>query len=111
MGRDGGRLTMKFDFSEEQQPEGSAAAPQPDNGPLSDEDVQSVVTSLAQHAANFIDEELSPVRAAATAYFKGEPLGNEEKGRSQVVSTDVRDTVMGIMPSMMRVFHGPERPV
>ena len=42
----------------------------------------------------------------AGQYYKGEPFGNEEEGRSQVVSMDVRDTVQAIMPSIMRVFFG-----
>ena len=41
----------------------------------------------------------------------GEPFGNEEEGRSQVVSMDVRDTVQAIMPSLMRIFHGSDRTV
>ena len=42
----------------------------------------------------------------AGQYYKGEPFGNEEEGRSQVISMDVRDTVQAIMPSIMRVFFG-----
>ncbi len=38
-------------------------------------------------------------------------FGDEEEGRSQVVSMDVRDTVQGILPSLMRIFFGPERVV
>jgi hypothetical protein len=47
----------------------------------------------------------------ATKYYRGEPFGNEEEGRSQVVSMDVRDTVQAIMPSLMRVFHGSDESV
>jgi hypothetical protein len=47
----------------------------------------------------------------ATGYYYGAPFGDEEDGRSQVVSMDVRDTVQGILPSLMRIFFGPERVV
>ena len=32
------------------------------------------------------------------------PLGNEQEGRSQVISNDVLDTVESLMPSLMRIF-------
>ena len=44
-------------------------------------------------------------------YFYGEPFGNEEDGRSQVVVTDVQDTLMWIMPSLMRIFTAGDRVV
>ena len=37
-------------------------------------------------------------------YYLGEPFGNEIEGRSQIVTTDVRDTIEYIMPSLMRIF-------
>jgi hypothetical protein len=44
-------------------------------------------------------------------YYKGEPFGNEVKGRSEVVSTDTRDMVESDMPSLARVFLGAGDPV
>lgn len=38
--------------------------------------------------------------------YMGEPYGNEIKGRSQVVSTDIADTVEWIMPALMKIFYG-----
>ena len=32
------------------------------------------------------------------------PLGNEQEGRSQVISTDVADTIESILPQIMRTF-------
>ncbi len=79
--------------------------------PMSDEEVESLVGGELTDATSFIDAELSPVRARAIQYYRGEPFGNEEEGRSQVVSTDVRDTIAGIMPSLMRVFFGSRKTV
>jgi hypothetical protein len=81
------------------------------DGPMSASEVERVLGVMLNNAANFIDREISPMRAEAEKFYKGEPFGNEEKGRSQVVSTDVRDTTLGLMPSMLRIFHGSERPV
>ena len=77
--------------------------------PMSDEDLESLVGTELTDATSFVDAELSPVRARAIQYYRGEPFGNEEEGRSQVVSTDVRDTVAGIMPSLMKVFFGSKQ--
>jgi hypothetical protein len=74
--------------------------------PMGDSELEALVGMELTDAVSFIDAELSPVRARAIQYYRGEPFGNEEEGRSQVVSTDVRDTINGIMPSLMRVFFG-----
>ena len=76
---------------------------------MSEEDLETLVGTELVDATSFIDAELSPVRARAIEYYRGEPFGNEEEGRSQVVSTDVRDTVAGIMPSLMKVFFGSKK--
>lgn len=72
---------------------------------------QGYVSNVLTQATRFIEEELSPDRAEATDYYMGRLFGNEEEGRSRVVSTDVRDAVQSIMPSLLRVFFGPERAV
>ena len=77
--------------------------------PMADEELESLVGTELTDATSFVDAELSPVRARAIQYYRGEPFGNEEEGRSQVVSTDVRDTIAGIMPSLMKVFYGSKQ--
>lgn len=44
-------------------------------------------------------------------YYNGEKFGNEAKGRSEVISTDVRDLAESDMPSLARVFLGAGDPV
>ncbi|MGA1092089.1 MAG: portal protein [Candidatus Nanopelagicales bacterium] len=77
--------------------------------PMDDADLEALVGGELTDATSFVDAELSPVRARAIQYYRGEPFGNEEEGRSQVVSTDVRDTINGIMPSLMKVFFGSKK--
>lgn len=72
--------------------------------PVSEEQLENIVRAEIDDAQSYIDDVISPERALAGQYYKGEPFGNEEEGRSQVVSMDVRDTVQAIMPSIMRVF-------
>ncbi len=69
-------------------------------------DIQAIVAGEIEDAVDYIDSVISPDRALATQYYRGEPFGNEEEGRSQVVSRDVRDTVQAILPSLMRMFFG-----
>src|SRR5271166_4811825 len=71
---------------------------------LTDEVIQSNISALITDAVQFMDAEISPSRATNTNFYLGKPFGNEEDGRSQVVLTDVRDSVLGIMPQMLRVF-------
>jgi hypothetical protein len=78
---------------------------------MSEEDLQGVISAEITDAISFIDDDIGGTRALATEYYYGQPFGDEEEGRSQVVSMDVRDTVQGILPSLMRIFFGPERVV
>jgi hypothetical protein len=78
---------------------------------MSEEQLQGVISAEIYDAISFIDDDIGGNRALATEYYYGAPFGDEEEGRSQVVSMDVRDTVQGILPSLMRIFFGPERVV
>ena len=50
------------------------------------------------------DSALSNDRATAIDYYLGQPFGNEEEGRSQVVSYDVQDTIESALPQLLKVF-------
>lgn len=78
---------------------------------MSEEQLQGVISAEITDAISFIDDDIGGSRALATEYYYGDLFGDEEEGRSQVVSMDVRDTVQGILPSLMRIFFGPERVV
>lgn len=80
-------------------------------GPMSDGELQSVASAVITDCVQFCDGELSPLRALATRYYQGKPFGNEEDGRSQVVLTEVRDIIAAIIPQMVEIFFGTERPV
>jgi len=79
--------------------------------PMDETEVQAVVAAELTDAVNFIDLEIGNLRARATEYYFGDPFGDEEEGRSQVVSMDVRDTVQAILPSLMRIFFSSENVV
>ena len=86
---------------------------------MDDIEFQSVVRNEIEQALGHYDTEYSQDRIDAMDYYLGEPFGNEQPDRSQVVSTEVSDTIEHIMPSLMRIFtqsedyvrfvpHGPE---
>lgn len=83
----------------------------PARGALDAGDVQQVFQREYQQARDYIDGEVGPQRAQATNYYLGRPFGDEEQGRSQVISRDVRDTVLNYLPGIMRVLFGGERAV
>lgn len=82
-----------------------------DDEVMSEDDLQGVISAEINDAISFIDLDIGGNRALATEYYYGQAFGDEEEGRSQVVSMDVRDTIQGILPSLMRIFFGPERVV
>lgn len=48
--------------------------------------------------------ELSREREKALDYYFARPFGNEVEGRSQIISTDVRDAIEGILPILLDIF-------
>jgi hypothetical protein len=86
---------------------------------MNDIEFQSIVRNEIEQSIGHYDTEYSQDRIDAMDYYLGEPFGNEQPNRSQVVSTEVSDTIEHIMPSLMRIFtqsddyvsftpHGPE---
>jgi len=82
-----------------------------ENGGMDQQELQGNVAASITDAVQYIDDYISPNRAKATKYFRGQPFGNEEDGRSTVVDMTVRDTVGKIMPALLRVFFGSEKVV
>lgn len=48
--------------------------------------------------------ELADQRAQAMDYYLGEPYGDEQDGRSKVVTRETMETVEWILPSLVRIF-------
>jgi len=79
--------------------------------PMDDTELQGIVSAELEDAVSYIDSDVSPIRAKGTEYYRGDPFGNEEDGRSQVVAMEVRDTVSAMLPSLMKVFFSTENVV
>lgn len=78
---------------------------------MDERELQNIVGAEIDDAISFIDSDVGPERARAVAYYFGRPFGDEEDGRSQVVSRDVHDTINAALPSLMRMFFGAENVV
>ena len=72
--------------------------------PMTMAQVQSAIHELVSDAVSYMEAELSPARAQATQYNRGDLFGNEETGRSKIVLTVVRDVVGAVKPSLIRLF-------
>lgn len=77
--------------------------------PMSETNLEAIVSGELMDCVRYIDLEIGGARALATSYYRGDPLGDEEEGRSKVISMDVRDTVISLMPQLMRIFFSSEK--
>jgi hypothetical protein len=75
-------------------------------------DENSLISAIEQHESQAeLYGGLSEDRTEALEYYRGEPMGNEVPGRSQVVSRDVFDTVEWIKPDLAEIFCGGDEVV
>lgn len=94
------------------------------------DEYNALIRAMIIDAVDFNESTLMPDREEALSFYYGESPGLDsttdapyydstdntpeeavDPGRSTVVSTDVRDTIMSILPSLMRIFTGTEHPV
>jgi hypothetical protein len=66
-------------------------------------DILQTIKALEAESYGFATGDLADQRAEAIKRYLCEPYGNEVDGRSQVVSTDLRDVVEWIVPQWLRV--------
>lgn len=78
---------------------------------LSNEEIRAILHSEINGALGYLGGQLSEQRKKSVEYYLGEKLGTEIDGRSQVVSTDVADTIETILPNLLRIFTASDRTV
>ena len=76
---------------------------------MDDNNFQSLINDHMVDAVNYYDTEYSLDRSETLDYYLGEPFGNEVENRSQVVATEVSDTIEYIMPQLMKVFQSSDK--
>jgi hypothetical protein len=78
---------------------------------VTEDELKAILDNGIRQAHSY-SSEIAEQRAEAIAYYRGDPdAGPLEviEGRSSVVSTDVRDTVEWLLPSLLRVFTAGEK--
>ena len=78
---------------------------------IEDPELRGILQNYINNSLGFLGGTLSAQREKALDYYQGDSLGNEIDGRSQVVSTDVADTVESLLPNLLRVFTASDKVV
>lgn len=78
---------------------------------MTETELLAIVESEERQSLGYGDGELNNQREQALKYYNAEPYGNEMEGRSQVVTTEVADTVEWILPSLLKIFTTSEKAV
>lgn len=76
---------------------------------LTDEDLLAIINNRSS-IAELNETQTSLDRQLALNYYRQELFGNEQDGRSQVVTSDVRDVIEWMLPQLIEVFLGPDAP-
>jgi hypothetical protein len=71
---------------------------------MTEDELLSLVEQEEANCISSTSGALAEQRRQAMQYYYGLPYGNEVEGRSQVVTTEVKDAVEGILPSLMAIF-------
>ncbi len=74
-------------------------------------ELRNIIGQEINNAMGYMGGNLSSQRKKSLEYYMGEPLGTEIDGRSQVVSTDVADTVETILPNLLKIFTSSDQTV
>ena len=74
-------------------------------------ELRGIINQEINNSLGYMGGNLSSSRKKSLEYYMGEPLGTEIDGRSQVVSTDVADTVETILPNLLRIFTASDQVV
>ena len=78
---------------------------------ISDIELRFIINSEINNSLGFLGGALSNQRKKSLEYYLGDKLGTEIEGRSQVVSTDVADTIETILQNLMRIFTSSDHTV
>lgn len=71
---------------------------------MTDSELSALLDAEMTSALGYLNGDLSADRETAMDYYLGKPFGNEVEGRSQVVSSDVADTIEWMVPALMKIF-------
>jgi len=71
---------------------------------MDDDRLKAICEAKLNNALGWVGGLLSKERQIAMQYYRGDPFGNEQDGRSKVVSRDVAEAIDSVMPGLIKVF-------
>lgn len=78
---------------------------------MQDEDLLRALQDKEEASAKYVWGELSTVREQSRREYYKLPYGNEQEDWSQIVASDVSDTVEWVLPSLLKIFTSTDKAV
>ncbi len=78
---------------------------------MTETELMAIVTGEIDRAKDFTLGTIGKERATAYDYYYGRPFGNEEDGRSKVISHDVAQQIDSALPALIKFFAGSDKAV
>ena len=78
---------------------------------MTDDDVLNIVQRHQEDSSAYTWGQLGTEREKAMREYYREPYGNEEEGHSEIVTSEVQDTVEWILPSLLKIFTSTDKAV
>ncbi len=66
--------------------------------------VKGIIENEIDNSIGYLDTETTEDRRRALEYYLRNPYGNEQEGRSQIVTGEVAEAIDGALPQLIRVF-------
>ena len=78
---------------------------------MDDDELLELLRRKEESAGSYVWGQLANERETAMREYHRMPYGNEEEGWSQIVSSDIQDTVEWILPQLLKTFMATDRAV
>lgn len=78
---------------------------------LRDDELLDLLRRKEDEAAAYVDGQLGTERELAMREYHRMPYGNEEDGWSQIVASDIQDTVEWVLPALLKTFSSTDKAV
>jgi len=91
--------------------DGSEATTKVKTQALDISEIEAACKKQLEQASGSFYSSISQTRAKLDERFHGRPYGDENPDRSQVVSTDIADTISWIIPALIKIYAGSENAI
>lgn len=71
---------------------------------MTENELVALVQTEVRQSIGYYQGMLAEQRRKAMDYYYGEPYGNEQEGRSRIVTRETMETIEWILPNLMKIF-------